>query len=124
MLNVNYIVPLLGVLFVLVGCPSGDDATGDDDDDVTGDDDVGDDDATGDDDSGDDDTTNGPLGECGFSELPAASIQVAVEYDHDAQGDWAWGGVIDAWVWPVPWSRNHGMGVFHHVELEGGNVGC
>ena len=52
-------VALLGVLFVLNGCPSEDDDTTDDDTSQSDDDDVSDDDTTGDDDdnTGDDDST-------------------------------------------------------------------
>ena len=65
----SYLIALLGVLFILFGCPTGDDddndTSGDDDvadddtgDDDAGDDDTGDDDTTGDDDSADDDSAD------------------------------------------------------------------
>jgi len=59
MSKVSYLIALVGALFLLGGCPSGDD-NDDDDNDSAGDDDVGDDDAS-DDDAGDDDNDTSDL---------------------------------------------------------------
>jgi hypothetical protein len=102
----------LALLANLGGCP-GTEPAGGDDDTTAGDDD----DST----AGDDDTTATPLAPCEFTELSAGRILVTERYAYNPYGDWSWGGAIDAWIWPRPWSRNHGIGVFHWVEREEGS---
>jgi len=57
---------------------------------------------------------------CEFPDLSAGRILVTERYTYDPYGDWSWEGAIDAWIWPRPWSRNHGVGVFHWIEDEQG----
>jgi len=96
------------LLLTLAGCPTG---VSDDDDSTAGDDDTT---------VGDDDTTSTPLAPCTFSDLSAGRILVTERYAFDPYGDWSWGAAIDAWIWPRPWSRNHGIGVFHRIEAQEG----
>jgi len=84
------LVAALGILFIGVGCPSGDDGdtSGDDDvspgDDDTGDDDAGDDD-TGDDDSGDDDDDSGDDDDDSAAEQDRWTFAVFMNGDNDCE---------------------------------------
>ncbi len=112
MLEVGHRVLLLGFALMAGGCPSGDQRS--DDDDTLGDDDT----TAGDDDTGDDDAV--PVAPCAFGDLSAAAVHVAEVYGTDPYGQWTWAGAVDAWVWDRPWDKVHGIGVFHHVEVEEG----
>ncbi len=106
------------LVLALAGCPTVVDDPVDDDDTITDDDDL-----SGDDDSsvGDDDSTISPLAPCEFPEPSAGRVLVTERYAHDPYGDWAWVSAVDAWIWPRPWAKNHGIGVFHWVEREEGS---
>jgi len=110
--------PLLALLIVS-GCvepesPEDDDAADDDDTSEADDDDAGDDD------SGDDDTDLVPVSPCEFPDLSAAAIVVTEHHVLDPNYDWNWASAVDAWVWDRPWTFNHGVGAFQHVQIEEG----
>ena len=113
----SYLTVLLAGLFILIGCPAGDDddVSGDDDsampDDDTGDDDVtGDDDTTGDDDSAmpDDDTGDDDTGSADDELLGRIQVLEVYEQNHvESTGTTStWGpkntpwddGIVGEWI--------------------------